>query len=352
MSALPSGEPTPATDAITRRSALHGTRRPDAFATVTNDPPVRDAVRDTAAFPAEGVANLTNLPLRDHVALRLLTQLRLLTYAQLRSTCYPHAHPSVTRRRMAQLVRAGAITVWESPARTGGHTRYALPTPSTLQAELGALVRQAAIAPFGPLLELMLPQTTKRALRLVNGAAAPNWLPHQAEVNALVLRMRETRPLRWLSTWDCPFPRRLASFDLPQPDYVVVEEHEQGPQLVFGEHDRGSEPIARFVERKALLYAALAAFPEACAQHFGAASFIVRVTVTDPVHRAPLRRLAELLEATYRACGPDSARWFRFALAGWLNAAPNAAVWFAPGDTVEHDSLRWSAHPLRHGRPS
>jgi len=348
MSARPAPEPAPADDAITRESAPPNGWHPDAFVTVTNHPPVRDAIRDSSATPTKGVANLTSLPLRDHTALRLLTQLRLLTYRQLRAACYPDAHPSVTRRRMAQLVRAGAITVWESPTRTGGHTRYALPAPATLQAQLSALARDTAVAPFGPLIQLMLPQTTKRALRLADGAPPPNWLAHQAEVNALVLRMRETRPLRWLSTWDCPFPRRLASFDLPQPDYVVVEEHEAEPQLVFGEHDRGSEPIARFVERKVLLYSALAAFPEACAQHFGAARFLVRVTITDPVHRAPLRRLAELLEATYRAGGPDAANLFRFTLAGWLHAAPAETIWLAPGDMLQHDSLRWQQHRLRH----
>ena len=347
MPALPSLDLAPADDAITREIAPTHARHPDAFETVTNSPQVRGAVHDRPTAAAGGVANLTDLPLRDHAALRLLAQLRLLTYAQLRSACYPHAHPSVTRRRMAQLVRAGAITVWESPARTGGHTRFALPTPATLEVQLAALSRDAAVAPFGPLIALMLPQTTKRALRLAKGVPAPNWLPHQVEVNALVLRMRDTLPLRWLSTWDCPFPRRLASFDLPQPDYVLVEEHDAGPHLVFGEHDRGSEPIARFVERKVLLYAALAAFPEACTRYFGSSTFSVRVTVTDPVHRAPMRRLTELLEATYRAGGPDAARWFRFALAGWLHATPAGAVWLAPGDAVNHDSLRPSEHGLR-----
>jgi hypothetical protein len=248
---------------------------------------------------------------------------------------------------MAQLLRAGAIAVWESPIRTGGHTRYALPTPATLKAELDALTHEAALHPVQPLIQLMLPQTERRALRLEAGTPTPNWLAHQAEVNALLLRMRDVIPLLWVSSWDCPFPQRVGSFELPQPDYVLVEDHADGPRLVFGEHDRGSEPIARFIERKVYLYAALAAFPEVCAHHFGISTFTVRVTVTDPSHRAPLRRLADLLDATYRAGGLATAQWFRFTLAGWLHASPNESVWLAPGDAITSGSLRWNAHAMR-----
>ncbi len=341
-----------APDAITRSVRQASAPHPVAFVTPANFPPVRDAVRDRHVRVADHVANLAQLPLRDRAALRLVVQLRLLTYAQLRTACYPNTHASVTRRRMAQLVRAGAIAVWESPTRTGGHTRYALPTPVTRATELDALTHETALQPVQPLVRLMLPQTGRRALRLDTGTTAPNWLAHQAEVNALVLRMRDVMPLLWVSSWDCPFPQRVASFELPQPDYVLVEDHADGPRLVFGEHDRGSEPIARFIERKAFLYSALAAFPEACAHHFGVSAFTVRVTVTDPVHRAPLRRLADLLDATYRACGPDAARCFRFSLAGWVNAAPEAAVWFAPGDVCSSHSLRWNDHSLRLGHTS
>lgn len=337
-------------DAITHEAGPVVRAHPDAFATATNPTPVRDMVRDTLPVRGRGgVANLDALQNRDRQALRALVQLRLLTYNQLRELSYPNAHPSVTRRRVQQLVRAGVITAWESPARSGGHTRYALPTPVAVRTVTAALLRETAAEPFAPIIRLMLPQTSKRALQLA-GRERPNWLAHQMEVNALVLRLRGATPLRWMSSWDCPFPSRLASFDLPQPDYVVIEQHTDGPRLVLGEHDRGSEPIERFVMRKVLLYAALAAFPEACAQHFGLPTFTVRVSVTDPVHGAPMRRLHDLLEATYRACGPDSARYFRFSLAGWLHAAPAEPVWFAPGDAISHDSLRWSDHALRHAR--
>lgn len=225
--------------------------------------------------------------------------------------------------------------------------RYALPTPVAVRTVTAALFRETAEEPFAPIIGLMLPQTSKRALKLA-GRERPNWLAHQMEVNALVLRLREATPLRWMSSWDCPFPSRLASFDLPQPDYVVVEQHADGPRIVLGEHDRGSEPIERFVVRKVLLYAALAAFPEACAQHFGLPTFTVHVSVTDPVHGAPMRRLRDLLEATRRAGGAEVADLFRFTLAGWLHAYPREPIWFASTDELPHTSVRWQEHAARH----
>lgn len=335
-------------DAITHETPRIVMPHPDAFATVANLPPVRDTVRDTSKGSAGGVANLDDLPLRDREALRLLTQLRFLSYRQLREVSYPEAHASVTRRRVSQLLRAGALSVWEAPGRHGGHTRYAIPTAAATRAVVAALGREMEATAYAPLIRLMLPQTAKRALRLEDGVAAPNWFAHQVEVNALVLRYREAVPLLWMSSWDCPFPSKLASFDLPQPDYVLIEETPTGPRLVFGEHDRGSEPVERFVARKVLLYAALSAFPEACTHHFGLPAFTVRVTVTDPVHRAPMRRLMDLLRATARAAGPEAAGIFRFTLAGWLHAYPNEAIWFAPHDELDHDSVRWQAHTARH----
>jgi hypothetical protein len=244
-------------------------------------------------------------------------------------------------------VRSGVLSVWESPSRHGGHTRFALATPAATRTVAAELLRATAAEPFAPLVRLALPQTAKRALRLVD-RARPNWLAHQLEVNSLVLRFAEAIPLRWMSSWDCPFPTRIASFELPQPDYVVVEEHASGPCLVFGEHDRGSEPVERFVARKVLLYAALAAFPEACTHHFGLPTFVVRVSVTDPVHRVPMRRLHDLLEATQRAGGAEVANLFRFTLAGWLHAYPQEPIWFAPSDAPPHVSVRWQEHRARH----
>jgi hypothetical protein len=340
-----------AEDAITHENGSAHAVHPDAFAPIANPTSDRDTVRDAQPGRAAGVANLAVLQSRDREAVRALVQLRVLTYNQLRALSYPSAHPSVTRRRVQQLVREGVLTVWESPARSGGHTRYALPTTSAVRAISAALVRETAAEPFAPLIRLMLPQTAKRALRL-SGRTRPNWLAHQMEINTLVLRLRETTRLRWMSSWDCPFPSRLASFDLPQPDYVVIEEHAEGPRLVLGEHDRGSEPVERFVARKVLLYAALAAFPDACEHHFGVRAFTVRISVTDPVHGAPMRRLRDLLEATRRAGGAEVANLFRFTLAGWLHAFPHEPIWFDSTDELPHMSVRWQEHAPRHAYAS
>lgn len=227
----------------------------------------------------------------------------------------------------------------------GGHTRYALPTAAATRLLTDRLERDVAGTPLAPLVRLMLP-TRRRALLLTEGST-PNWISHQTEINTLVLRLSDVATLLWMSSWDCPLPRRVASFDLPQPDYVLVEDRASVPRLVFGEHDRGSEPTERFIARKVLLYGALAAFPDACEQHFGFRTFSVQVTVTDPVHRNPMQRLVELLTATYRAGGPDSVGLFRFTLGGWLNAAPDEAIWFSPSDVVAHHGLQRSQHIAR-----
>lgn len=336
-------------EANTQKPAMTLPPQTDAFATVANPTPVRDTVRDTRPSSIATVANLDVLPERDRDMLRRLVQLRLLTYTQIRSLSYESAHPSVTRRRVSQLVQAGLLLTWERPSRSGGHTRYAMPTPTTVRAITADLARNADREPFAPLIRLMMPQTTRRALQL-SGATAPNWLAHQTEVNTLLLAHNAALPLRWMSSWDCPFPSKLTSFVLPQPDYILIEAHDDGPRLVFGEHDRGSEPVDRFMARKVLLYAALAAFPEACAHHFGLPTFSVRVTVTDPVRRAPMRRLIDLLAATRRAGGSEVTELFRFTLAGWLHAYPREPIWFAPLDEPRHESVRWQEHVARHAQ--
>ena len=331
------------TNAITHEPGAASATHADAIATVANSPPVRDTDRDTLDARTQGVANLEHLPERDRAALRTLVQFRLLTYHQLRLAAYSTAHPSVTRRRVAQLVRLGLVSTWEAPSRAGGHTRYAIPTPAAVRGMTATLERDTSDAPFAPLVRLMMPSTTRRALTLTP-TSQPNWLAHQTEVNTLALRWSGAHRLAWASTWDCPFPSRVASFELPQPDYVLVELRAEGPQLVFGEHDRGSEPTERFIARKALAYAALASFPEACAQFFGLATFRVQITITDPLHRTPLQRLRELLVATRRAVGPDMASQFYFTLAGWLHAAPTDPVWFAANDDPVDVSLNWRDH--------
>jgi hypothetical protein len=345
----PIDRPRPPGNAITHESDIGDSPLRDAFATVAIPTPVRDTVRGTPTTPLLDVANLDRLPERDREMLRRLVQLRLLTYGQLRSVSYEGVHPSVTRRRVKHLVQAGLLSTWESPSRHGGHTRYALPTPTIVRAITAELLRSVEREPFAPLIELMIPQTTRRPLQLFGaGGTAPNWLAHQTEVNALLLTLDGAQPVHWMSSWDCPFPSRLSSFVLPQPDYVLIEAHDDGPRLIFGEHDRGSEPVDRFVARKVLLYAALAAFPEACRHHFGFERFCVRVSVTDPVRRAPMRRLMDLLTATRRAGGEDVADLFRFTLAGWLHAYPREPIWFAPADAPAHESVRWQEHVGRH----
>jgi hypothetical protein len=303
-----------------------GAPHPDAFGAV-NQPQGdqggswgTDQGTATAAHDLDDIARLTA---RDIAVLRHLVRLRLLRYDQLHRLAFADVDPSIARRRIRHLARAGWLATWEAPSRRGGHARYALPSAGAIRALLPTLVPDAAA--WAPLIARMVPRSQRRPLEL--GSSTPKWLPHQREVNHLVTSIATApeRRILWASSWDCPFPSRVGMFALPQPDYVLVEEVNGAPQLVFGEHDRGSEPIDRFIARKVALYSALAEFPDVCEQQFGIASFRVHVTVIDPLRRAPIARLRALLDAARSAERPEI---FRLTLGGWLYAFPSAPIWF------------------------
>src|ERR1041384_8016667 len=148
---LPSDLPPTPEKTITHDHEQREKGHPNAFAAVANTSPVRDSVRDTAPRTAPTVANLELLPERDRRALRLLAPLRLLSYAHLRMGAYSTVHPSVTRRRIGQLAHGGLVSIWEAPARGGGHTRYALLTPAAIRMMTAELARAAEGEAFAPL---------------------------------------------------------------------------------------------------------------------------------------------------------------------------------------------------------
>lgn len=328
---------------------VSGDRRDlDAFGTATQHARDQDHLQDALLRPQPSVPNLPfeQVSARDESLLRSLVFLRLLTYSQIHRLIFSSVDPSFARRRIRQLAKTGWLNTWEPPSRSGGHVRFAHPTQRTLRHVLPAIDTSPA---WARTVHLMLPRTKRRPLQL--GDVIPKWLPHQREVNELVLSMLNTRrdSILWCSTWDSPFPARLGMFTSPQPDYVLVEAIDGQPHLVFGEHDRASEPIERFVARKISLYRALAKFPEACEQHFGFRDFTVQVTVTDPHHRAPIRRLRNLIDASRRYGGPDV---FRFTLGGWLHAYPSDRIWWDVATPPAHDSVAFFDHapgPLTSG---
>jgi hypothetical protein len=314
--------------------------RLDAFGTVAQPPGdqggIRGGVRATAIAPTNlDMASLTH---RDLAVIRHLVLLRVLTYDQIHRLAFAPADPSITRRRIRHLARAGWLSTWEAPSVRGGHARYAHPSARAIRVVLPELTPDA---PWAPLIRRMVPRSHRRPLTL--GGNAPKWLAHQREVNHLVTSMvaSPARRILWVSSWDCPFPSRVSMFTMPQPDYVLVEEVDGAPRLIFGEHDRGHEPIDRFIARKIALYSALAEFPEVCEQQFGIATFRVDVTVIDPVRRAPIARLRLLLDAARSSMQPAV---FQFTLGGWLHAYPDASVWFDVAHAPATDSAAWRDH--------
>lgn len=313
----------------------------DAFGAATN--PWGDQGRDQGGGAAPSVAPANpasaSLTSRDLKLLRYLVCLRVLTYEQIHRLVFPTADPSIVRRRIRHLGRAGWLSTWEPPpSRYGGHARYAHPTAAAILTILPVLPPDA---PWAALVSRMVPRSERRPLDLAN--TVPKWLAHQREVNHLVTSIATSpdRTILWASSWDCPFPSRVGIVTMPQPDYVLVEEVDGTPQLVFGEHDRGSEPLDRFVARKIALYSALADFPELCAEQFGIATFRVDVTVIDVVRRTPIARLRSLLDAAEVSARPDL---FRFTLGGWAYAYRTAAIWFDANHPPHSQSAAWSAH--------
>ena len=149
----------------------------------------------------------------------------------------------------------------------------------------------------------MIPDSTKR-LGQLEGGSEPQWFAHQDEINRLLLsRSRvEGDALQWFSSWDCPFPDRLNGLKAPQPDYLLVTARDGKASLTFGEHDRATEPMARWMEK----LAAYAAAREVAEELFGYAEFTVDVTVTDPLRRAPHRRVREIVDTVRAPSATDS----------------------------------------------
>jgi hypothetical protein len=326
----------------------HDLPHPEAFGARFGAPPDEGAVQgevqgaDAGAGRPAAMIDLARLTARDRSAIQTTVLLRLLTYDQLHHLTFPTVEDKPTvRRRIRHIERAGWIKTWEAPARHGGHTRYVHPTKEALRLVLPACAARTATEPWAPLVNRMVPRSTRRELDL--GHAAPKWLAHQREVNHLITAIATVpeRRVVWASSWDCPFPSRFGMFPLPQPDYVLVEEVGGVPLLIFGEHDRASEPVDRFVRRKIALYSALAAFPEVSEELFGVRSFRVYVTSIDPITQHPIARLRALMEATRAHGGPDI---FRFSLGGWLYASPSAPVWFTAVNAPATESPGWAEH--------
>jgi hypothetical protein len=230
---------------------------------------------------------------------------------------------------MRKLAELGWVSVFEERLTFGGHPRYVLPSTRAVRWSFKALERESEGTAHETLVRTMLVDQPRTALS-IPPFTAPAFLPHQRETNDLLIAFRQSYPLgvAWASAFERPFPTRRSGTFLPQPDFVLVlAPFGQAPRLVFGEHDRGSEPLARFIERKANAYSRLQGSAD-LKRLTGFDRFEVWVTVNDVAGRAPLRRLAALIDAARRAYVQDL---FAFTLLGWALATPDKAIWFTGG---------------------
>lgn len=275
---------------------------------------------------------------RDATLLLLIVRLRIASIQQLANAVFPNVSVVVARRRLRALHHQGWIRVWDRPVANGGAPRYVYPTAKALRWAYPRLLELARATPAEQIVRLMIPDSTKRLMQLEAGSE-PQWFAHQDEINRLLLARSSAdgEDLLWASSWDCPFPDRLNGLKAPQPDYVLITIHGGNALLTFGEHDRATEPMARWMEK----LAAYAAAREVAEDLLGHAEFTIDVTVTDPLRRAPLRRVREIVDTVRVA---ECQRYVRITLGGWACAFPHGRIWFASGDAPAHDSLTPDAH--------
>jgi hypothetical protein len=276
---------------------------------------------------------------RDAALLLLIVQLRVASIQQLAKVAFPNVSIVVARRRIRALQRDGWVRTWDRPVPSGGAPRYVYPTSKALRWAFLRLLELARGSAAERLVRLMIPDSTKRLVQLGDGVE-PQWFAHQDEINRLVISRLHAAGERmvWASAWDCPFPDRLNGLKAPQPDYVLVTSDERAvPVLTFGEHDRATEPIARWNEK----LAAYAFARELSEDLFGHSTFMVDVSVVDPVGRNPLRRIKAIAEAA-RASG--CLGFVRLTLGGWLHGLAQEPIWFSEGAVPEVLSLKPGDH--------
>lgn len=278
---------------------------------------------------------------RDAALLLLIVRLRIASIQQLAAAVFPHVSVVVARRRLRALQHAGWLRAWDRPVASGGAPRYVYPTAKALRWAYPRLIERALGTAAEQVVRLMVPDSAKRLMHLEDGSE-PQWFAHQDEINRLVLSRGRAAgdTLLWASSWDCPFPDQLHGLKAPQPDYVLVGLRDDGrPLLTFGEHDRATEPMTRWMEK----LAAYAAAFEVAEEVFGHAAFVVDVTVTDPLRRAPHRRVREIVKTVRSA---ECQRFVRVTLGGWAHAFPQERIWFADGNASDHDALKPDAHSI------
>jgi hypothetical protein len=239
---------------------------------------------------------------------------------------------------MQALEQAGYLTVWEERLSRGGHPRYALLTQHGLSWAIEALRASAAGQPHEQLVRIMLGTRPRKPLVLAPNTAPP-FLRHQIETNKIAASFTHAAGfgIAWASTWHRPFPNEVRGVAMPQPDGVLVSIKAGQPHLFFLEHDRSQESPGSFAERKTRRYQLLLDLGLA-PELLGFDTFTVLVTVVDPANQRPFDRIRALQEVS------AAAPMMRFTLAGWAQADPGAAQWFAPETPIATSSTRPEDH--------
>jgi Replication-relaxation len=296
--------------------------------TPSTPPPHAASSRGTPGGTDITTAALAALPSRDRALVLAVARMRVLSYGQVGRLLFPGRHASIVTRRSRALDRAGWLRRVRPRVAYGGAPSYLLPSARGLAASLDFLLAETDGTACSVLVQRMVPVRPRKPF----AGTTTSSLAHQREVNDLLVAYARSPDLRvlWASTWERPFGRGPDAALLPQPDYVLVLQRAGAPVLVFGEHDRGHESLAHFRATKAERYAPFALLPAAATAAFGIPLVEVWITVTDPVSRAPRRRLQHLADIILAA---GAASITRLALAGVANARPATA--FVPASAPQ-----------------
>lgn len=180
-------------------------------------------------------------------------------------------------------------------------------------------------------------------------AAAPNAHRRDQHDTKRLLLAFDSHPdhdffMPWAANWQPAFPSDVRGVLLPDPSYVGVANVDGREILIFGECDNTIQPLGAF-RKKMEMYAQLARRPDFVEQIFGYRDFHVWVTVADPVQRAPMVRMRELIdiarqEGTSRVTSFTQQHWALWDSTWW--------IWFMNGEMPRSNSQVVTDHDNTH----
>lgn len=278
----------------------------------------------------------------SHDTILLLTKIACfgpLSLKQVQQLVLYRLDPSEVRGLLKRLTAEGLLVVERARLDRVPNQPFVCLTPAGLTVALDTLLRQAAGQSWERLAQFSITAMRRRAAMPAHDERAPR-------AKARLLLECDSHPeqdvfMPFAANWQPMLPTDLRGISLPEPAYVGVVNLDGREVLIFGECDNATQSLGAF-RRRMELYAQLARRPDFVEQVFGYRDFHVWVTVADPVQRAPMIRMRELL-AIVRQEG--AARITSCTLQHWALADITAPIWFLNGQMPRSNSQDLGNHP-------